>query len=532
MKSYLLYKQQEYPWHKSLTSLEEYLADDLELDIILQTMSAGDKELYKRCQDILLHPCRDKEELTYRQAILQDFIQHPGELRHFYETVCRTLKVRQNHLLMTSRENPRLNLSDATDILSQMQGPMKNVTAEAQKLLSICQSEGLQILCQGITSTFHESFLKQMDEYVKSIKPNDTITTITLPHSVKASRSNRLTHNSASHKKGLFGISLLAGKKDKSISFDFDPQNEEVIVAVKKLRNDMLKGTSRLFCQVRDEIKGFFTQLKGELGFYVACLNLYEQLEGMPRCFPKIGESTSFASDTLTSWSTHNAMQGITGDNVYSVSLHLLFKQDDKKSSTQKSLEEHCESVVCCDIHIKNEQKLTMITGANQGGKTTFLRSVGQAYLMMNAGMFVGADYFSATPGHLYTHFIREEDEKLKSGKLDEELKRMSEIVSQIQPGDLLLMNESFSSTSEQEGSAIAYEILSPFMEHGIHTLFVTHFLKLIEILIRESPADQEVLYLNANRKEDGSRSFKITEGFPKVVGYGQDLFNEIFQNS
>ena len=64
-----------------------------------------------------------------------------------------------------------------------------------------------------------------------------------------------------------------------------------------------------------------------------------------------------------------------------------------------------------------------MITGANQGGKSTFLRSVGLAQLMMQCGMFVAAESLRASVGQrLFTHYKREEDAAMESGKLDEEL--------------------------------------------------------------------------------------------------------------
>jgi DNA mismatch repair ATPase MutS len=63
------------------------------------------------------------------------------------------------------------------------------------------------------------------------------------------------------------------------------------------------------------------------------------------------------------------------------------------------------------------------LTGANQGGKSTFLHSIGLAQLMMQSGMFVGAERFEAAPcPALFTHYKREEDATMKSGKLDEEL--------------------------------------------------------------------------------------------------------------
>jgi MutS domain V len=76
-----------------------------------------------------------------------------------------------------------------------------------------------------------------------------------------------------------------------------------------------------------------------------------------------------------------------------------------------------------------------MITGANQGGKSTFLRSVGVAQLMMQCGMFVAAESLRASVvDGVFTHFKREEDATMERGKLDEELSRMSDIVDAITP--------------------------------------------------------------------------------------------------
>jgi len=90
-------------------------------------------------------------------------------------------------------------------------------------------------------------------------------------------------------------------------------------------------------------------------------------------------------------------------------------------------------------------KSLAIVTGANQGGKSSFLRSIGLAQMMMQCGMFVGAESFQAELcSALFTHYKREEDVTMKSGKLDEELVRISAIVDHIMPNSLLLLNESF----------------------------------------------------------------------------------------
>ena len=97
-------------------------------------------------------------------------------------------------------------------------------------------------------------------------------------------------------------------------------------------------------------------------------------------------------------------------------------------------------------------ERLVMITGANRGGKTTFLRGVGLAQLLMQCGAFVPAErYRAGVCSALFTHFKREEDAAMRSGKLDEELSRMSTIVDRLTAGAMLLLNESFASTNEHD---------------------------------------------------------------------------------
>ena len=119
---------------------------------------------------------------------------------------------------------------------------------------------------------------------------------------------------------------------------------------------------------------------------------------------------------------------------------------------------------------------IVIITGANTSGKSTFLRSVGLAHLRMQAWMFVSADSFaSEVCEKIFTHYKREEDASMESGKLDEELSRMSQIVDHVKANSLVLFNESFGSTNEREGSEIAGQIVSALLNRNVKVFFVTH---------------------------------------------------------
>ncbi len=135
--------------------------------------------------------------------------------------------------------------------------------------------------------------------------------------------------------------------------------------------------------------------LRSELAFYVGCLNVHGLLAGKsePTCFPV---PLAGGEPALTARGLYDAC----------LTLHVSAR------------------VVGNDVNADGKS-LVMITGANQGGKSTFLRSVGLAQLMMQCGMFVPAQSFQADVCNgIFTHYKREEDASMESGKLDEELSR------------------------------------------------------------------------------------------------------------
>ena len=173
---------------------------------------------------------------------------------------------------------------------------------------------------------------------------------------------------------------------------------------------------------------------------------------------------------------------------------------------------------------------LVIVTGANQGGKSSFLRSIGVAQLMMQCGMFVGAQAFAAEIcAGLFTHYKREEDATMTSGKFDEELARMNEIAEWVRPNSMLLFNESFASTNEREGSEIARQIVSALLERRVKVFFVTHQYQFSHDFFASKRED--VLFLRADRQADGTRTFRLVAAEPLETSYGEDLYREIFED-
>jgi len=136
-------------------------------------------------------------------------------------------------------------------------------------------------------------------------------------------------------------------------------------------------------------------------------------------------------------------------------------------------------------------------------------------------------NFYSPVDNGIFTHYKRKEDATMKSGKLDEELSRMSDIVDQMTSNSLLLMNESFAATNERESAEIARQIMKAFMEKHIKVFFVTHGYEFAHGFYEMNMGNS--LFLRAERQPDGSRSYKIIEGEPLQTSYGEDLYQAIF---
>jgi DNA mismatch repair ATPase MutS len=285
----------------------------------------------------------------------------------------------------------------------------------------------------------------------------------------------------------------------------FVPERDESgMRALSDLTSRGVNSTSSALAQSADHVRSFFEMLRAELGFYLSCLNLRDRLtaKGSPVCFP----------DPASPVPAGAGHARLSARGLYDASLALSL--DDGQA-------------VGIDLDADGRQ-LIMITGANQGGKSTFLRSAGQAYLMMQAGMFVPADSFAASISTaVFTHFKREEDVTMEMGKLDEELDRMSVIAGQITPGCLLLCNESFASTNEREGSEIARQVIRALTEAGIRIIFVTHLYDLAERYYAQH--DPATLFLRAERQPGGRRTFRLPAGEPLPTSYGEDLYQQVF---
>ncbi len=183
--------------------------------------------------------------------------------------------------------------------------------------------------------------------------------------------------------------------------------------------------------------------------------------------------------------------------------------------------------IVTNDLAFSDEHCLYVLTGANRGGKTTITQAIGQAFLLAQGGIYVPGTSFAFSPvDAIYTHFPADEDKTMDLGRLGEECKRFREIYAKATAKSLILLNETFSTTSFEEGYYIAKDCEKAILEKGVRTIYNTHMHKLAADIDEINAASQrsKAASLVMRTGQNGERSYKVEIAPPEGMSYASDI--------
>lgn len=235
-------------------------------------------------------------------------------------------------------------------------------------------------------------------------------------------------------------------RKDFKDHADMDHVEAQVLALVAKLFPAEFGALDEFCTRYRDFVDERIGAFDREVQFYLAYLDLIAPLKkaGLPFCYPETAAEAVFAEEAFDLALAHK----LRGEDA---------------------------AVVPNGFRLDPPERVLVVTGPNQGGKTTFARAFGQLHHFAALGLPVpGRTVRLCLPDRLFTHFEREEDAESLGGKLDDELVRVHAILEEATEASVLVMNESFTSTTLHDALFLGTEILTRVTALGALGVYVT----------------------------------------------------------
>jgi DNA mismatch repair ATPase MutS len=265
-----------------------------------------------------------------------------------------------------------------------------------------------------------------------------------------------------------------------------------VLDLVAKLYPDIFLNLDNYYKKNADYLDETIKNFDREVQFYIAYLEYLEKFKetGLKFCYPKIADNN----------------KEIYNYEGFDLALA-------NKVINQNSF------VVCNDFYLKDKERIFVVSGPNQGGKTTFARTFGQLHYLASIGCHVpGRDAQLFLFDRLFTHFEKEENIRNLSGKLQDDLLRIYDILNQATPNSIIIMNEIFSSTTLKDAIFLGEKVMKKIIQLDLLSVCVTFIDelaclsdKIVSMVSTVTPEDSALRTYKIVRSSSDGRAYAIS---------------------
>lgn len=423
----------------------EYLAD-LNLDQVCEALTAGraDYDL----APFFYAPLHDVGDVVYRQDVVRDL--EDGEIRGVVDTFAAEMRRMREHLATVGKL--REHYQKRRWFLAAAAAYRTAVRTLAEDLDGLrLRSRGLRAFREHVAAYAASEEFTRLAEQVEQRFAD--LNSVAYTVHIKGPRVRVGRYGG----EGDYGADVTrtfakfaqGEVKDYRAPFkeyaDMNHVEARILGLVARLFPGVFTALDEFCERYRDFVDERIGAFDREVQFYLGHLDLIAPMrkQGLQFCYPEVTTDTA----------------GVYAKDAFDLALAYKLKR----------------RVVPNTFRLGAPERILVVTGPNQGGKTTFARAFGQLHHLAALGLPVpGSAARLALPDRLYTHFEREEDADSLRGKLEDELTRVHAILETATASSVLVMNESFTSTTLHDALFLGTEILTRVGRLGALCVYVT----------------------------------------------------------
>lgn len=460
----------------------------------------------------------DEEVLRYRLDVVEDLVGH----KEWYEVFCRAIPAIQNISDLRRAMSSDFSIESALGSIRFLEMYIEIVEMFAQGILSArAGSEGLRALQGKIREVWESGEYRSLKEELSKEETNFGLVKsltlgVNLDETLHVQEAGIVSINMERFHPGTVMDRLLkkAGKDSMALMTPLFPINRGLHIGdAKAIETTARSALNTIFARTVKSFEpavqkyfsvntSWFVQMMDDIRFLTAGVKFILDMKGkgFAMCKPEIASMGEKRCD-------------LTG--VYNPVL------------AAKEVE---KTVVSNSFAYDEDGRFYLVTGPNHGGKSIFAYSIGMAQALFQLGLFVPAQQARISPATgLFTHFPASDEDNYGKGRLESECARLGKVLGMLEETDILLMDESFSSTSGMEAGYIASQVLTSIGAIGCGGIYVTHIHELTQKLEEYNgyPGNRgkiDNLVAQMENKENGVRSYRVERATPDGLSYAKDI--------
>lgn len=534
-----------------LNNLSEVTVHDLGLDLVIKSLSNKDSE-----QNFILHTmsriCKDPEVSKYRGDIFEDIVNNK-DMRKNLMTILEKIDFLRDYGSFKREYDESASVWDLVHRLEEINDYITCVEALSDCLKNgNIKSDGLLGLKDYVDKLYSDNAFEELKKDIKALKATTTdLKSVTVGINLNDRFEAESIGVVSINDRKFIKSNVIGNFLDKIVSsdninkgnewkkdFHYQPFNPVTGVSVDDIGRtglaiahpllaigmaqtpdkDQVQDIPKYMDRVTNHMLSLTTKkLKETLNKYVT-ITITDITNLIPEFIYYIRWAEYIEEKMLKGHSFCKSQPVLdTNDNHH---------MEASGAYNLKLLGLESDTIVTNDLDFDKDKCVYILTGANRGGKTTITQTIGQLFVMAQGGIYVAGNKFIFSPvDGIYTHFPADEDQTLDLGRLGEECIRFKEIFSKCTSSSLLLLNETFSTTSFEEGYYIAKDAVKAIINKGVRTIYNTHMHKLpLEIEELNSASEVYKAQSLVAVSGGGQRSFKIKVSAPEGKSYAHDI--------